>query len=161
MSKQSESAEKLERLMNETLRGLPSRAAPSTLESRVFGELLRRAALPWWRRSFAHWPLPARAGFVLVCFALIASTVLGGASAMLGAGSFTPIAAQVLLWMKPFLALMSSAGGLAALLVRIIPPLWIYGALAVGALLYVTLFGLGAAAYRALYLRPSVAGERS
>jgi hypothetical protein len=147
--------------MKQTLRGLPPRGAPSTLESRVLGELLRRAALPWWRRSFAHWPLAARAGFVLVCVALIGSTILGGVSAMFGDGSFTSIVAQALLWMKPFLAVMSSAGGLAALLVRVIPPLWIYGALAVGTLLYVTLFGLGAAAYRVLYLRPSVAGERS
>jgi len=48
---------------------------------------------------------------------------------------------------------------LAALLVRLIPPLWIYAGLAVGAMLYVMLFGLGAAAYRMLY-RPALAGNK-
>jgi hypothetical protein len=54
---------------------------------------------------------------------------------------------------------MSSAGGLAALLVRVIPPLWLYGGLGLGILLYVMLFGLGAAAYRTLYLWPTSAGD--
>jgi hypothetical protein len=48
---------------------------------------------------------------------------------------------------------------LVSLLVRVIPPVWLYGTLGVGVLLYVTLFGLGAAAYRTLYLRSSSAGD--
>jgi hypothetical protein len=50
-------------------------------------------------------------------------------------------------------------GGLAALLLRVIPPLWLYGGLSLGILLYVVLFGLGAAAYRTLYLRSSVGDD--
>ena len=65
----------------------------------------------------------------------------------------------VLAWVNPFLAVMSSVGGIAAVLVRIIPPLWLYGGLALGIMLYVALFGLGAAAYRTLYLRPSWVGD--
>ena len=64
--------EELERLVDRALHDLPLRRAPHTLESRVFAELERRAALPWWRRSFAHWPLPARSAFLVICIALIA-----------------------------------------------------------------------------------------
>lgn len=46
--------EKLERLIHRTLRDLAPRRAPRTLEARVFAELERRAALPWWRQSYAH-----------------------------------------------------------------------------------------------------------
>ena len=67
----NESREALERLLDRALHELPSRRAPPTLESRVIRELDRRAALPWWRRSFAHWPLLARAGFLVIGAALI------------------------------------------------------------------------------------------
>ena len=93
--------------------------------------------------------------------ALIAVTVLGGVSAYLGDRSFVEASALLLSWANPFLTVVSSAGGLVALLLHVIPALWLYGALGVGIFLYVTLFGLGAAAYRTLYLRPSSAGDDS
>ncbi len=158
MNTPMDSEEKLECLLTRELRALPLRRAPSTLESRVFNELARRAALPWWRRSFANWPMGPRIAFVLICVALIGATFLAGISAMVGVRSFSEAGAPLLSWMQPALAVMASVGGLAALLVRVIPPLWLYGSLAVGAMLYVTLFGLGAAAYRMLY-RPSSAGD--
>jgi hypothetical protein len=40
-------------------------------------------------------------------------------------------------------------------LARVVPPVWFYGALCLGAALYAVLFGLGAFAYRTLYLTPS------
>lgn len=159
MNKHTESEQKLEQLLNQALKGLPPRRAPSTLESRVVNELARRALLPWWRVSFANWPASARVAFALISAALVAATILGGLSAYLGDRSFSEVSALVLAWLHPFLAVMSSAGGLAAVLVRVIPPLWLYGTLGLGILLYVTLFGLGAAAYRTLYLRPSMAGD--
>jgi hypothetical protein len=39
-------------------------------------------------------------------------------------------------------------------LARIQPPTWVYAGIAVCAVLYAVLFGLGAAVYRALYLQP-------
>jgi len=84
---------------------------------------------------------------------------LGGVSAYLGDRSLNEASAVVLGWLHPLLAVMSSAGGLASLLVRVIPPVWLYGTLGLGILLYVTLFGLGAAAYRTLYLRSSSVGD--
>jgi len=38
-----------------------------------------------------------------------------------------------------------------SLIIRNIPPLWLYGGAAFAMLMYATFFGLGAAAYRALY----------
>jgi hypothetical protein len=46
-----------------------------------------------------------------------------------------------------------------AALVRAVPPDWLYGAMAAGAVLYAALFGLGAAAYRTLYLDSHSAGD--
>jgi hypothetical protein len=160
MSKHIDSEQKLERTFTEALKGLPLRRAPSTLEARVVDELERRAALPWWRVSFMHWPAAPRVAFVIVCIALVAATFLGGVFAFVGDRSFNEAAALVLSWVQPFLAVMSSAGGVASLLVRVIPPLWLYGGMALGIMLYVALFGLGAAAYR-LYLRPSSVGDHS
>jgi hypothetical protein len=150
---------RLERALNSALSGLPPRRAPGTLESRVLNELARRAALPWWRLGFAQWPAAARVAFVLICAALIAATILGGVSAFVEARSLSEVSALVLRWMQPFLALISSLGGLGGLLLRVIPPLWLYGGLAFGIVMYLALFGLGAAAYHTLYSRPSSAGS--
>jgi len=158
MNKHTESEQKLERVLGQALHGLPLRRAPASLESRVIGELERRAAQPWWQASFASWPVAARVVFVLTCAALIAATILGGV-AYLGDRSLNEAAAALLSWVNPLLTVLSSAGGLVALLIRVIPPIWLYGSLGLGVFLYVTLFGLGAAAYRTLYLQPSLAGD--
>jgi hypothetical protein len=155
----SDATLKLEQVLHQALSGLPPRRAPASLQSRVADELARRALLPWWRASFANWPVSARVMFVLVCAVLVAATILGGVSAYLGDRSFGEASALLLSWAQPFLTVVSSAGGLVALLVHVIPPLWLYGALGLGIFLYVTLFGLGATAYRTLYLRPSSAGD--
>jgi hypothetical protein len=159
MNTNNGSEQKLEQVLNQALRGMPLRKAPSSLEARVMNELARRAAMPWWRASFAGWPVAARVGFVLACAALIAATILGGVSAYLGDRPLGEASALVLSWFSPVLALISSLGGLVAVLFRVIPPLWLYGSLGIGLFLYVTLFGLGAAAYRTLYLQPSLAGN--
>jgi hypothetical protein len=143
----NEPEDALARLLDRTLRGLPLRRAPATLEARVSGEIERRAALPWWRLSFVHWPLFARAAFLIVSVALIGAAFLGGASAIAAVHSLS--------WARDALELMVSAGNLAVLLARISPPAWIYGGVAVCTVLYAVLFGLGAAVYRTLYLDPS------
>ena len=155
MNKRIDATLKLEQVLHQALKGLPPRRAPDSLESRVANELARRALLPWWQASFANWPVAARVMFILVCAVLGAATILGGVSAYLGNHSFDEASALLLSWAHPFLTVVSSAGGLVALLVHVIPPLWLYGILGVGIFLYVTLFGLGAAAYRTLYLSSS------
>lgn len=141
-----------ERLLDRALRALPLRRAPPTLESRVLRELERRAALAWWRRSFPHWPLLARAAFLVICAVLIRAAFLGGAAVM--------AAVRSLGWARDVGMLMSSGANLAALLARSAPPAWLYEGIAVCAMLYVALFGLGAALYRTLYLQPAAGDLR-
>ena len=135
----------LERLFDRTLRELPPRPAPPTLESRVFAELERRASLPWWRRSFTHWPRMARAGLFLICTGSAALAVAGAAAAAADVRS--------LYWTREIGSIMASGGNLVALLAGIAPPLWFYEGIAVCAVLYAALFGLGAALYHTLYLQ--------
>lgn len=69
-------------------------------------------------------------------------------------------AAGPLSWTHTSVAVIGSAYEVAGLLIRVIPAAWIFGALTAGTLLYTALFGLTAAAYRALYLQPPMAGDR-
>lgn len=144
----------LQRLLDSTLHELPLRRAPATLEARVCNELERRAALPWWRRSFMHWPAPARVAFLLICGALAAPVFLGGAAAFAGLRSLLESGIPALSWARQIGMLMVSAGNLITLLARTVPATWLYQGIAVCAVLYAVLFGLGAAVYRTLYLQP-------
>lgn len=151
--------ETLQHLLDRTLQELPLRRAPATLEARVFNELERRAALPWWRRSFMHWPVPARIAFLVICGTLAALVLFGGAAAVAGLRSLLESGAPSLSWARHIGVLMMSAGNLAALLARSLPVTWLYQVIAVCAVLYAVLFGLGAAVYRTLYLHQPLNGK--
>ena len=127
---------------------LPLRRAPLNLESRVFEELARRAAMPWWQRSFMQWPRAARVLLLGVCSVLGALTIVGGARIVVNVGPALRPAPEL----DRALALLSASKNLIATLVGTIPPMWIYEGLALAAILYAALFALGAAAYRTLYL---------
>jgi hypothetical protein len=158
----------LETLVSRALRDAPLRRAPASLESRVLAEIERRAALPWWRQSFSRWPGPARTGFAGICGSMVAALVAwtwtsgpGGVLSSAGAWSGAWLAGGPLSlpWARSALTLVDAARELDAALVRVVPPDWLYGAMAGAALLYAALFGLGAMAYRTLYLQSSTAGE--
>jgi hypothetical protein len=136
--------EKIERLLKGARGGLPLRRAPDALQQRVLDELAARAALPWWRRHFTQWPMAARAAFVVVCVALAGFSLTSGLTQHLDSETWA--------WAKPAIGAMASIGAVATWAVSLVPPLLLYGALIVGASLYVLLFGLGAFAYRTLYL---------
>ena len=133
--------EELTRLIGRALREAPLRRAPPTLELRVRRAIERRAALPWWRRSFGQWPAPARVVFGLGCLAIAAA-------------SLQAVGPMVLPGTGALLAAIQSAAALDVPLTRFIPP----GVLYAGALLYASLFALSAAAYRLLYLDPHLKG---
>ena len=148
--------EKLERLIHRTLSELPSRRAPGTLERRVLAELQRRAALPWWRKSFVHWPMAARAGFLVLSLVLVRFALLLGGWVMAGfegAPVREAFAPQVA-WMEKGLTIVHAITGFLEIMQRNIPPLWLYGGIAFFAAMYATLFGLGAAAYKAIHTQP-------
>lgn len=143
---------RLERALHRTLRDLPARRAPRTLEERVRAEIARRAALPWWRRSFAHWPLPARAVFLVGCAGVVKLALMASVWVMAGfdVAEFRAAFATQLGWMDAVVTVFHAIGSLFDIVGRNIPPLWLYGALAFFAAMYAALFGLGAAAYKAL-----------
>jgi hypothetical protein len=148
MNDRDEADLRLERLVDSALRELPLRRAPLNLESRVFEELARRAAMPWWQRSFVQWPRAARVLLLGVCSVLGALTIVGGARIVVNLGPALRPAPEL----DRALALLSASKNLIATLVGTIPPMWIYEGLALAAILYAALFALGAAAYRTLYL---------
>ncbi len=145
----------LEHAIHRTLRALPARRAPVSLEQRVLAEIARRAALPWWSKSFVHWPMGARLGFAVVCAGIVKLLLMGSVWAAGGfdAGEFRAAFAQPFAWLEAGRALLQACTGLLDIIHRNIPPLWLYGGLAVVATAYATLLGLGAAAYRALTLQ--------
>jgi len=137
---------KLERLIHRTLRDLPERRAPRTLEMRVLAAIAARQALPWWRQSFAHWPLVARGGFVLAAIGVAwAFTRVGGGSTALAADLQQPLGL-----LSGLRSAWSSVGEAGSTLLRCIPTVWLYGAVVGVAVVYTALFSLGATAYRTL-----------
>lgn len=147
--------EQLEKLIDQALKGQPVRRAPATLGERVWAEIGRRAALPWWRRGFAHWPAGARIAFVLallgfvwLLFAFTGPATDNAANAV--RSGLGDLAGN---WPATLRTLVSAVQELAGLVARAVPTAWVYGIAAVVAALYVTCFGLGAATYRLLHAR--------
>lgn len=145
--------QKLERLIHQTLRELPRRRAPGTLEHRVMAEIARRAALPWWKQGFAHWPMPARAGFMLVAggFVYLTMIALVWITGGLNSAEFREVFATQIAWIDVTATVARALTDFVSATIRGIPSLWLYGGLALVGSLYAALFGLGAAAYRTLY----------
>jgi hypothetical protein len=159
MNEQAPADERLERLLERTLHELPLRRAPRSLEARVLDEIERRAARPWWRMSFKHWPDLARTVFVLGCGGLGWILVLEAiwALGILGAPR-GPIAVSIS-WAREAAAFTGALGDIVAVLGRAIPSTWLSGGLAVSAVLYSVLFGLAIAGYRILYLDSRTLGN--
>jgi hypothetical protein len=130
------SPSELEKVVQRTLQELPDLPAPAGWEKRVWAEIDRRRALPWWRQSFGAWPAALRAAFCLL-------------SAAAGAGL---VAVRFPDW--PFgSTLLRSGGETAAAVGRSVPPAYFYGAIALAAAGYAAIVLLGAATYRALSIR--------
>ena len=146
--------EKLETSIHRALRSLPDRKAPASLEARVLRELDRRAALPWWRKSFAYWPYPARIAFFAGSAAAAALVVLGLIALLRGSGSEAASLASGVtnrFWWKVLAReTAAAAADRARVLLGAIPAPWIYGAAGTIALCYATLAGIAATAYRTL-----------
>ena len=147
------SPEDLEKFIHQTLRALPARRAPHSLESRVRAAIAARAALPWWRQSFARWPMAARVAFFIGSAGVAKVALMAAVWVLAGFDStlFTNAFSTQVSWFEGAAAAVDGIGNFCSMLFRNIPPLWLYGGLAFVAVMYAALFGLGAAAYRALY----------
>jgi hypothetical protein len=144
--------EKLESLVAHLARNQPLRRAPASLSQRVLAQLaMQQADIPWWRKGFAQWPLPARATFLLASYGFVRLALAGVMSAISFVDSRAAAGAAVS-WMHSgtkALAVLTSTG---SALIHAIPPSWLYGAIVVSFALYAVLFGLGTVAYRTLYV---------
>jgi len=150
------SPDELEKFVDRVLRDLPAKRAPRSLEQRVLAELARRSALPWWRQSFSYWPLPIRGAFLAGCIVLIGFIYLaaGAGQAMI---PWQGALAQPLAFWDATRAVFGACTGFVDVVLRNIPALWLWGALAFFATMYGTLLGLGAAAFKALNLQLQLA----
>jgi len=125
-------------------------------KSNILAELERRAALPWWRQSFAHWPAAMRSVF-LVISAAAAAILIGGLFLVTRSPETAQVAGAVserFGWLLVLRSMVDGAQGTAGVVFRAIPPLWLYGSLAFLGVCYATVIGVGAAAYRFYSARP-------
>ncbi len=144
--------EELEQHIHRTLRALPDRRAPRSLEARVLAAIAAQQALPWWRQSFAHWPLPVRVTFLVVTATLAA--VLAAMGLRLADGvETTSLLSGPLTFLAQVQAVVGGIGDFCAAVLRSIPKIWLYGAVAFVGALYAMLLGLGAAAYRFFFFQ--------
>ncbi len=145
--------EELEKFIHQNLRSLPPRRAPRSLESRVMAALEHRAAIAWYHQSWAYWPAGVRAAFLAAATAVSGAAVTAfyllstGVDTSVLTGEFANRFSGVL----RIGSIFTGASDFLSLVIRNAPPFWLYGGAAFVVAMYVTFFGLGAAAYRTLY----------
>ncbi|HVU18034.1 MAG TPA: hypothetical protein VHD32_13995 [Candidatus Didemnitutus sp.] len=141
----------LEQLIHTTLRSLPNRRAPGTLEARVLAALEHRSTVAWYHRSWSYWPAAVRVAFLTLASG--AATLGLVAMYFVRQGVELSRVGHELAAQFPQVAEWYAAGtwfvSFANRFVTNLPALWLYGGLATVAALYATFFGVGAAAYRA------------
>ncbi len=141
----------LEKAIDDLCKQQPLRKAPADLYSRVMREVQLRKALPWWRKSFLHWPLMMQVAFVLaalvtaklalVCTDWVSSHWFASSKVVKESASLIQGADTVITVSHSVSSSLSHA----------IPASWLYAALGIGAFLYLVLFGVGVATYKTLY----------
>jgi hypothetical protein len=156
MKLNTEDQARLERLIALGLRQQPPLRAPASLQSRVLAELARRAALPWWHRSFRHWPMTMQIGFVLTAVATVVfarSVVLwshaGHAATELTApvsGGLTFVQTLGSAWVS----LGATVGNLGNTFLHRVPGFWLVVGIGLAIAMYAMLAGIGVAVYRTL-----------
>lgn len=148
----SKNPQELEQFIDRTLRTLPDRRAPRSLESRVLAAIAAQQHLPWWRQSFVHWPLAARAAF-LVFTAVLAAAFVAMCLRFVGGAQPAALLTEPLEQLSLIPAVAGGLGDFFATVLRSFPSGWLYGALAFVGVMYATLFGLSAAAYRVFFFQ--------
>lgn len=141
--KTSDRDEQLAQLIDRTLRDVPARTAPSTLQQRVFATLERRAAKQLRRTDFLYWPTAARLAF-LILSAGVVWLVLGAPRWMRESS---------LVDLPPEISWIETTANALGLVANLLPSLVVYGGLAALVTLYAAFFGISAIAYRSLFAR--------
>lgn len=135
--------DEIERQVTRALQEQPLRRAPSTLERRVLAQIEAGATAIGWRRGFAHWPMAARVAFLAASVGVVKLALL--VATWLATPLDSPVVSVQLpsqiTWLQTLLVAM---GGV----VHTVPSVWVHGGIAILAIMYVALFGIGASAYR-------------
>ncbi len=145
--------QELEHFIHSTLRSLPARRAPRSLEARVMAAIEQQAMIPWYHKAWSHWPAAVRTTFLALATAVTGVVVAGFYLGFNGVQQ-SGLAVQVGERLSVFASIYRVAAWVVELGTQVvdrIPPLWLYGGATAVALMYVTFFGLGAFAYRTLY----------
>lgn len=158
MSNEPDDHEALQEFVRRLSREQPLRPAPPELGARVLRAIAERASMPWWRRSFTHWPTPVRAAFVVACLLVVGGSVsltLWSSIGRFSAALIAPVSGP-LSWIQGLAGAIFTTGSVlthaGTALSGSVSPVFIYGGvLGVGAL-YALFAGLCAATYRSLYV---------
>jgi hypothetical protein len=182
MANSDQNPDHLEQFVDHLVRGQPLRRAPPDLEARVLARLQssmqsrvqpdqhargerdaqglwhaqnrRHGTLPWWRKGFVHWPVAARVIFLAASSGLVRFVMTEGTtvSSAVRSGEFAEPLSPAVTWVHAGASVISATASMGASVVHVVPAYWLYGAAALGIALYGALFGLGAVAYRTLYI---------
>lgn len=149
----------LEQFIGSVLRQQPLRQAPGTLEARVLRELELRNAKAWWQLGFSRWPWTARVLCLPVGAALVwlsfftTARLLSLWQAVQGSA---PASAAESGW-RWFESLGQALQTLGNLVSHAVPQWLLYGGAGAALFMYAAFFGLGAAAFRTLFVTPEPA----
>ena len=153
MRPQSDDA--MEQWLDRELRRLPDRPAPATLMPRVMQAIAARKALPWWRKSYAHWPFVARITFLIGSSGLgmlLFYAVWGLLSGVSLAGLQAEFPTLGVGWDSVF-SLLETLGSAARLLIVTTGSWLMWAAAAVAGVSYLTTIGLGTVCWRLMARR--------
>jgi hypothetical protein len=156
MKLNTEDQARLEKLIAAGLTQQPPLKAPASLQMRVFAEIARRAALPWYHRSFRHWPMVMQVGFVCTALAtvVLARSVILWSHPVHAASELAAPVSGGLTFLQSLGSAWSAMGSMFgatgnALLHRI-PGFWLVVGIGVAFAMYAMLAGIGVAVYRTL-----------
>lgn len=135
--------DEIERQLTRALQSQPPRRAPSTLERRVLAQIEAGATASGWRRGFAHWPMAARVGFLVASVGVVKVALLVAMwlATPLGSPAASVQLPSQISWVQTLFVAIGSA-------MHTVPSLWVHAGIAILAMMYVALFGIGASAYR-------------
>ena len=146
----------LEQFIGSVLRQQPLRQAPATLESRVLRELELRGTKAWWQLGFSRWPWAARAlcvpvGAILVWLSFLSTARLLSLWQAIQVSAPASAAQSGVRWFETLGQALQTIGNLVT---HAVPQWLIYGGAGAALLMYAAFFGLGAAAFRTLFVTP-------
>lgn len=132
------------------LRRLPLPKAPPTLAPRVLAAIAARAHLPWWKKSWTHWPFGLRALFLGFLVAATAGLLYAGSQFAPGE-SLAAAAERVgdyFSLLTPVWQLLSALGIAFASMLRSGGQVLLWSVIATATVMYLTCVGLGTVFYR-------------